>query len=196
MSKGIGHQLNFYSQTQAHRWAHGGSLRQKRLGRGRRPLSTKDPLHCVFKFERRKLRIGLRSYRAFQLINKIIKTYSHKFSVKIEQISIQRDHIHVLVRASKRSSHIHFFRVAAGQIAQQFDNQSWVYRVTDTPARIKNGLGLWKLRPFSRIVRGWRAYKIVRNYIQLNEKEVLGEIPYRKTRLKGLSSSDWRLLWS
>ena len=65
----------------------------------------------------------------------------------------------------------------------------------------KNGVtgtspkGLWRHRPFSRVVRGWRAYKIVRNYIQLNEKEALGHIPYRKERLKGLSTSEWQTLW-
>jgi hypothetical protein len=57
------------------------------------------------------------------------------------------------------------------------------------------GTGLWKYRPFSRVVRGYKAYRIVRDYVQLNEKEITGQIPYRKQRLKGLSSSEWEALW-
>ncbi len=55
---------------------------------------------------------------------------------------------------------------------------------------------LWKYRPFSRVVKGWKSYKIVRNYIQLNEKEVLGKIKYQKNRLRGLSTADWQILWA
>jgi hypothetical protein len=46
------------------------------------------------------------------------------------------------------------------------------------------------------VVKGWKAYQIVRNYIQLNEKEALGEIAYKKDRLRGLSMSEWNILWS
>lgn len=55
--------------------------------------------------------------------------------------------------------------------------------------------GLWLYRPFTRVIRGWRAYKTVRDYIQLNEKEALGEIPYRPSRLRGLLKSEWESLW-
>ncbi len=55
---------------------------------------------------------------------------------------------------------------------------------------------LWKYRPFTRVVKSYRAYKTVRDYIQLNEKEAIGEIRYQKRRLKGLSSSEWEVLWT
>jgi hypothetical protein len=45
-------------------------------------------------------------------------------------------------------------------------------------------------------VRGCKAYKIVRNYIQLNEKEATGEIRYSKQRLRGLSAEDLSRLWA
>jgi putative transposase len=44
-------------------------------------------------------------------------------------------------------------------------------------------------------VRGFKAYKIVRDYIQLNEQEALKKMPYRKERLRGLSMRDWEVLW-
>ena len=60
----------------------------------------------------------------------------------------------------------------------------------------EGSLKLWKYRPFSRVVKGWKAYQIVRHYIQINEKEANREIRYRKERLKGLSLAEWQLLWS
>jgi hypothetical protein len=76
--------------------------------------------------------------------------------------------------------------------------------VTDTPAGISGGdrksdkavTKLWQYRPFTRVVIGRRDFQGVQNYIQLNEKEALGEILYRKERLKGLSSAEWELLWT
>jgi hypothetical protein len=54
---------------------------------------------------------------------------------------------------------------------------------------------LWKYRPFTRVVRGYKAYKIVRDYIQLNEKEATGEVRYSKQRLRGLLADELSRLW-
>lgn len=144
--------------------------------------------------------------------------------MKVEQISVQGDHIHALVRTYRRSQFHYFFRVVAGQIAQQFEqdgkllplpvthtpNEKQRAKMTDTPQNRKTkanrsqqtgnpscrGTKLWRHRPFSRVVKGWKAYQTVRNYIQLNEKEALGQIIYRKERLRGLSMQDWEILWS
>ena len=168
--RGTGHQtqFNFQNPSWRHRYSYGGSLRNKLAGRGQRPLSCREPLHVVFKINKTFLKHKtLRSALGFGLIHRIIQRYAKRFFVKVEQISIANDHIHLLIRTSRRSLFHHFFRVAAGQIAQQFAKLGIC--VTDTA-----GLpgGLWKHRPFSRVVRGYRAYKVVRDYIQLNEKEV------------------------
>lgn len=197
---GIGHhssqQLTFYRTK--NKFAHGGELRKLRIGRGHRPISVNNPIHVVFKVNRQRLRHrSLRSPGGFKLVHSVIAKYSKYFAVKIEQLSIQHDHLHLLIRSSRRRNIQHYFRVVAGQIAQRLEFEGLLCPVTGTP---KSELGMngrvWKHRPFSRVVFGRLGYRIVRNYIQLNEKEVLGIIPYRKTRLRGLSSSDWKLLWS
>ena len=191
---GTGHrqkQQSFFKSDSKHRFCHGGTLRQLRAGRGMRPLSSKEPIHVVFKVNRLRLRFGLRSSQSQKLVFQIVRQYSKKFFVRIDQISLQRDHCHLLVRATRRTHFHHFFRVTAGQIAQRFEKEG-LLRVTGTPkTKPKKGTGLWKHRPFSRVVRGWRACKIVRDYIRLNELEAQGKVPYRKARLKGLSSSEW-----
>lgn len=214
-------QLALAQSPTYYQFNHGGVLRNKRKGRGVRPISTKDSLHVVFKVNKYRLRSrSLRSPRSFGLIQKIIAKYANRFFVKLDQVSIQNDHCHLLVRTTKRSHFHFFFRVVAGQVAQVFEKEglllaNQILRVTDTPSnnsnyipdsggqgqegaplRKKNGTELWLYRPFSRVVRGWRAYRTARDYIQLNEKEVTGKIAYNPRRLRGLSSSDWQILWT
>lgn len=192
---GIGHSAQLTFTKRRNPLSYGGELRKKKLGRGQRPLSTKSPIHVVFKTRRIRLRHrSLRSPHCFKLINSVIRRYSRHFTVKVEQLSIQHDHLHMLIRTSRRRNYLDYFRVVAGQIAQCFEKEGLL--MTDTPLTgLSCNRSLWKHRPFSRVVVGAVGYRVIRNYIQLNEKEVLGKIPYRKTRLRGLSSADWALLW-
>ncbi len=176
---GIGHHRNnsgkqgsFFNSSGVHNFSHGGELRKKKRGREARPLSSKEPLHAVFKVTQSQLRHkSLRAPQSFKLILEIIEKYAKHFAVKIEQQSVQKDHIHLLIRTSRRKHYHHFFRVVAGQIAQRFEKAGLlsgsqavgkpIQKMTDTPK-------LWKYRPFSRVVKGWKSYKTIRNYIQLN----------------------------
>jgi len=180
-------QQSFQRTNCDHRFCHGGELRNSRLGRGIRPLSTKVPLHVVFKIRGGSLKKGLRSPEAFSCVHKLIGRCSKKFFVKIEQFSVNADHIHLLLRCSKRSMFHHFFRVLAGQIAQQ---------LTGTQNKKKEGLGIWKSRPWSRVIKGYKNYVTVRNYVLLNKKEAEGKIAYRKERTRGLSEELLRELWT
>ena len=199
-------QQSLFKTHWKHRLTHGGVLRQKKQGRGARPLSNKEPLHLVFKIDKARLRQrSLRTGQSFALTKSIIEKYAKKFHVRIEQLSIQGDHIHILLQAPKRQLYQNFFRLVAGQIAQRFLKEGLLIaiskKMTDTPSQqplaVKsNGTKLWKYRPFTRVIRGWQAYRIVRDYVQLNEQEARGVIPYRKERLRGMSSQDWQLLWS
>jgi putative transposase len=219
--KSIHHKQSSFSDagyTKAvHRYKHGGDLRKKRAGRFRRPLSCKAPHHIVFKVNKLTLRHqSLRSIQGFALSQLIIKRYAKKYFIKIEQLTIQNDHIHMMIRTSRRSLFHNFFRVVAGQIAQQFEKEGLLrfvesigrvvkkngkvilsrsQTVTGTPKLPKKKLSLWKHRPFSHLVKGFKTYKVVRDYIQLNEQEVTGTIPYRKERLKGLTNKERALLW-
>ena len=220
---GIGHasspkQQSLFTTKWRHRLSHGGRLRNHRDGRGQRPLSTKEPIHLVFKVYRSKLRHNsLRHSQSYLVIHRVITKYSVHFGVRVDQVSIQADHIHMLIRARRRSQFHHFFRVVAGQVSQRFKHdgmlktasstistkpthtslrQQDLSAMTDTPEIAQSAGSLWKHRPFSRVVRGFRAFIIVRNYIQLNEQEAAGRIRYQKLRLRGLSMSDWEELWN
>ena len=212
-------QLIFKTTSWKHRFSHGGELRKLRAGRKARSLSSKDPIHLVMKANRETIRGGFRSYKRYFLIQKLVRIYSKRFFIKIEQVSIQGDHVHLLIRISRRSLCHSFLRVLSGQIAQQFQAQGLMAfmvmekkdkslatstslkkekDVTDTPTsksrdpvtdtpKDRSQMRLWKYRPFTRVVKGYRAYRILRDYISLNEAEALGIVAYSKTRLRGLS---------
>jgi REP element-mobilizing transposase RayT len=180
------HQPQLFKPHWQHRYSHGGTLRNSSKGRGSRPLSSKDPLHLVFKINKASVKGGLRSPQNFRLLHLLLKKYSFKFFVRVEQFSIENDHIHLLIRATRRTQFQSFFRVIAGQFSQ---------RLTDTFHEKYQGPKIWKYRPFSRVVKGFKGYKIVRNYIRLNELEATGQRPYSKTRLRGMSAEELQELW-
>ena len=168
------------------RWSYGGTLRRSRHGRGTRPLSPRDSVHIVFKINRCALPRGLRHPSTFAILHRVNRHYAKKFRVKIEQIAVERDHIHILAHANARAQFQAYFRVVAGQFAQN---------VTDTFRKRHKGLRLWKFRPFTRVVRGEKDRRNVRNYIRLNEAEATGQIPYQKERLRKLSPDQIKRLW-
>ena len=217
MKKSTFKQLNLFNQKTKNGLSYGGELRKTRSGRKARPLSSKDSHHIVFKLNRDNLlNKGIRHPKNFSFIQSILTRYSRKFFIKIEKISYQHGHIHIIARTSRRSNLHNFFRVFSGQIAQNLKNNKPAGKVmvTDTHNgaiiavndvnntqvkqrnRTNKKISLWRHRPFTRIVKGWKNYLTLQNYIQLNEKEVTGVIPYRKERLKGLSMIEWEKLWS
>ncbi len=118
-------QFDFTKQNWQFRYNHGGTLRNKRRGRTARPLSTRVPIHLVFKTDMKSLRRGLRSPLGFKIVNQTIQKFARRFFIKVEQISINHDHIHLLVRFPKRSHGRAFLRTVAGQIAQQFQKNGF-----------------------------------------------------------------------
>jgi REP element-mobilizing transposase RayT len=207
-------QLAFEKTNWNHRYTHGGNLRNHRAGRRERPIKSHAPIHLVLKANRECIDRGFRTPRRFLLIHRLRDRYAKRFLIKIEQMSVQGDHIHLIVRTNRRSGLQNFMRVFSGQIAQQLQNAGFIkFVVTDTQITEKlqtktrpalatkkrvspQKLKLWMYRPFTRVVIGRRALITLENYVELNEKEAERAIPYRKERLRGLSKDEWEILWS
>ena len=180
-------QNSFFNDASRHRFCSGGDLRNQAAGRKARKLTTKNLHHAVFKIQRRALPKGLRSPRNFTTVNAVIRQYARRFLIRIDQLAIQSDHIHLTLRATRRSHFQFFFRVVAGQIAQRL--------MTDTPTEPSSLPRLWKHRPWTRVIaRSQSAERIARAYVRLNAEEARGERAYRKERLRGLGSEElWQL---
>ena len=91
-------QQNLFTTHWKHRYCAGGTLRRQRAGRRARPLSTKDPVHSVFKSGHRLFRRP----RTFKIVQILIWQYAKRFHIRVEQTAIVHDHIHLLIRTSRR----------------------------------------------------------------------------------------------
>lgn len=95
---------------------HGGSLLAGKR-KTRRPLSIQKPLHLTLHSD---LAYGVRSLlRHRPLIHKIVAKASKRFHVRVYEIAIVSNHIHLLVKGKNRLGLQNFFRVVAGHIAQK-----------------------------------------------------------------------------
>ncbi len=68
-------QIDFEKIHWKYRYSHGGQLRNSRRGRNARPLTSKAPIHLVFKANKQVLQTGFRSYRRYFLIQKLLEIY-------------------------------------------------------------------------------------------------------------------------
>ena len=135
---------------------HGGNI-NKGQRKIRRPLSSRHPIHLVLKANKQ-----LNLFEEFEQIKYLINKYSWKFHIKVYDLSIQKDHIHLLIKIEERESYMKFNRSLCGVLARQY------------------GKGIWKLTPFTRVMSWGKDFQAVKKYIQKNEDEIWGVKPYEK----------------
>ena len=98
------------------RLEHGGSFSLGRR-RSRRPLATKRPLHLVLRSD---FAFGNRSLtRHRPLIKAVLQKAARRFHIRVYELAICTNHIHVLIRGYRREDIQNFFRVFAGHTAQE-----------------------------------------------------------------------------
>ncbi len=164
---------------------HGGTLS---LGKRRkkRPLSLKKPLHLVLRSD---FAFGSRSLlRHRPLIEKVLAKAKKRFAIRIYEMAIVSNHIHIMIKGHTRQDLQNFFRVVAGHIAQELLRQ---FPVLPSETAQRGGASktrekenrFWQTRIYSRIVSWGREYSNVKEYVIQNALEALGLIPY-KTRAK------------
>lgn len=133
---------------------HGGRLARGKRKR-RRTLCSKRPIHLVLKSNQKIL------FKNKNVILQLTKKYSERFGVKIYQSSVQKNHIHYILKMLNRQIYIKFIRSLTSQLAKQL------------------GKGLWSLLPFTRITEWGKPFRALIDYVQMNEREVLGLQEYR-----------------
>lgn len=145
---------------------YGGSLNYRKV---RRPFDSKKLSHTVFKAA---LGRAVWFTRFEGTVREIIKQTAKRYGVRIKDIAVNRDHIHVLFYTASRESQTRFLRYISAELGRRY-------------ARLRARAGfrqhpLWVSRPFSRLVSwGRRSLQQVRAYIQRNRDEVLGFVEYK-----------------
>ena len=135
----------------------GGALNKNKRKQAR-TISTKQPIHLILKSHKKIVLSDEEQRNAIQIC---LYNYSTKFNIKLYSWSIQKDHIHILLRVFQRDDYKKFIRTFSAMLAREF------------------GKGLWVLSPFTRLVEWGRDFKNVVAYIQQNEGEVQGLRTYK-----------------
>lgn len=158
--------------------AFGGALLKKAKNRTSRPISTKHSMHLVLRANYKPKLGGFLSLQNKKIVEKVLAKLAAKYGVKIQQLAINTNHIHILLKLSNRYTYAAFIRSLTGTIAIQISKANKFKSLTKK---------FWEYRPFTRIVESFKAFSIARDYVLLNQLEALGAIAYQPKRLKYLS---------
>lgn len=183
-------QASFFPTSKLRR-EHGGSLAIKKR-RSRRAITIKQPVHLTLRSD---LAQGTRSLiKNRDIVERVAQCYSKRFRIRIYEKAICGNHLHLLVRAQTRRELQYFFRVFAGQVAQEILLR-YPLTLTEkqkrggTPnAHPKNRRTFWEVLIYSRIVSWGREFRIVKAYVIQNTLEANGIIAYKMRRSKANDS--------
>lgn len=133
----------------------GGSLLVgKRKRKRARPLCTKRPINVVLKARDFGIAKGTKTAKSE------IQKAARRWGIKIYRLSVLSDHIHLLIGIPTRLAYRFFIQRVCGAIA------------------LKLGL-TWLYRPFTRVVEWGRDFKRTCGYVEMNDLEAWGLIPYQ-----------------
>lgn len=169
-------QTSFQNSNQ--KFEFGGELLKKSRHRHARPVSTRDPIHLVLKSSKAVGKNSFGHSRNVRNVKHVIDAACTKYGVKLITFSNNFNHIHLLVRFSSRALYLRFIRTMTASLVRIIIGAKKNSRATSR---------FFDRRPFTRIVRGFKPFKIVCDYIRLNQLEAAGVIEYQKDRLRNLS---------
>ena len=172
----VKNQFRFDSLKQ--KYAFGGSLLKKARNRHARPIATREPMHFILKSSKAVGRNSFGHSRNLRAVNTLVGNRCAKYGVKLISYSNNFNHLHMLLRFPSRAIYLRFVKSITAALSML---------ITGAKKNARGAQKFFDERPFTRIVRGFKAYKIVWDYIRLNQLEAAGVIPYQRARLKNLS---------
>lgn len=132
--------------------------------KGKRPLSTKLPIHLTLRARRSVLRLP----KTYKFVSQEIERVAKKHGIKIYRFANVGNHLHLLIRVGRIPAWARFIRELTGRIAQG---------LALLQVEVKD---FWMYRPHTRVASNWgRAFKTLCEYIKLNQWEGRGVISRR-----------------
>jgi REP element-mobilizing transposase RayT len=155
-------QLELFKQSN---WTQGfgGSLLKKLHAKTARPFKKNNPIHLVLRSTKARGKNSFLSHTRW--IDSQIKNISKACGVKIERYENVGNHLHILLRSTRRESVRAFLRGITSTIARKF---------TGARRGVEKKLKFWDALPFSRLIKGHSAYKVVQEYFNKNRIEAIG----------------------
>jgi hypothetical protein len=148
--------------------AYGGDLLKTRKGRAHgRPLDTHNTMHLVLRSSKAK---GEQSFYRIENSRKIwgiIERFSKKYGIRVLSFANVGNHLHLQIKLANRFTYRPFIRAVTSAIAMAISGRS---RWNKQGPKEK----FWDLRPFTRVVIGWRAFLTLQDYLTINRAEGFG----------------------
>jgi len=142
-------------------------LRGKR--KSRRPFAKKKAMHITF---RRSWHYGNVSLvRQRKRIEEVIGGMARKHRVRLYELSVNSNHLHLLLGCVLRCSFQNFLRECSIRVVRV---------MTGAMKGSKLRKRFWESRPWSRIVEWGRAFSVAKDYVFRNRLEADGVIPYNR----------------
>lgn len=144
---------------------HGGSLRKKRKFRRARPISDRDSMHLILKSSRAAGPWSFRAAHNKRKVIALIEKFAAKNAVKVLSIANANNHIHLHIKLTTRHLYRAFIRGLTAALAMA---------ITGASRWKKLKIKFWDYRPYTRILKGWKAVLTLRDYIRVNQLENAG----------------------
>jgi REP element-mobilizing transposase RayT len=173
----------------------GGSLLKKSHAKVSRPLSSKQALHIVLRTDWARGEHSLLK-KEREIKNTLLKL-GRKHGVRVYRIANAGNHLHLLVRFTKRHGLQNFLRGACGIIARKMLGRERGLALGEkgserphgsdgtksaSPRSTAQAQRFWSQRPFTRIVSWGRDFNAVLAYVKLNTLEALGFLDRKFTK--------------
>jgi len=170
--------------------AYGGELRNRRKGRGERSLSTKHTMHLVLRSSIAKGPWSLRRHQ--HKIKNVVRSYTHKYGVRLISLANVGNHLHMQIQLTNRHTYRPFIKAMTSALVISVTGANYkcsilarAIQLGVSPeqktapnfkqnAGIRTTLRFWDYRPFTRIVRGYKDFLTLRDYIEVNQFEGRG----------------------
>ncbi len=156
--------------------AYGGDLRKSRLGRiGPRAISTKDSMHLVL---RSTLAKGAWSFRRHdKIIMTTVRKFANKYGVRLISLANAGNHLHMQIKLTNRYTYPAFIKAVTSALAIAVTGASYLRSMQQRAKELgiaMNKKQFWDYRPFTRIVRSYRGFLNLKDYLEINRLEGRG----------------------
>jgi len=156
---------------------YGGELFKTRKGRsGPRPLDTKNTMHLVLRSSKAKGEWSFREPKNYKKIKALIEKFSTKHAIKIHSYAINYNHIHFHFKLINRYTYKKFIRALTAAIMMAVTKCSRWNKIKEK---------FWNLRPFTRVVVGFKVFLNIKKYIEINQLEAIYDRKFAELVVKG-----------
>jgi REP element-mobilizing transposase RayT len=156
--------------------------------KSQRPICGRQALHVVIRSQWAFKKTAFTHKENIRVIEDLILDLAQKYKIRIYRFAIVSNHIHIILKTSRRWRYRCHICVLTGQVAQhvmRFQSfENFKKRLAGEGYRQKRGQHheqqFWEFRPFSRIIEWGRDFKRCMKYTLRNTLESMGIIPYKE----------------